>query len=59
LPADAHALTAMTIRDLGEAIQETLGQDRGKRLDAFNRAHQMDSEKKIAQALEAVYNIRR
>jgi len=41
LPADAHALTTMTLQDLNETLGEALKKDRGKTLDSFTRAHLM------------------
>ena len=58
LPADAHALTTMTLQDLNEMLGEALKKDRGKTLDSFTRAHLMDSKKRIEKALDAVYNMR-
>lgn len=56
LPADAHALTTMALSDLSDQMKSALEKG-GSNIDAYSRAHLQDSQKKIQQALDAVYNI--
>ncbi|HNQ23528.1 MAG TPA: zinc-dependent metalloprotease [Phycisphaerae bacterium] len=53
---DVHALGRLTIKELEQRIGQTLDKT-GPQLDAYSRAHLVDSRQRINKALEAKYTI--
>ncbi|MEK6674705.1 MAG: zinc-dependent metalloprotease [Planctomycetota bacterium] len=55
LYADVHAVTRLSLKDLGATMDKVLA-DKRLKLDEFTRSHLMDSSKRIGKALEAEFS---
>ncbi len=57
MPADAHAVTRMTLKGLSQQIDKVLAADDSDNLDPFTRAHLEGSKARIDKALEAEFRL--
>ncbi|MCH7813160.1 MAG: zinc-dependent metalloprotease, partial [Planctomycetes bacterium] len=57
MPADAHAVTRMTLQQLADQIGEIVVGGQASNLDDFSRAHLGESKSRIEKALEAEFRL--
>ena len=57
MPADAHAITRITLKGLSQQIDKVLSSDAAENLDPFTRAHLEGSRARIDKALEAEFRL--
>ncbi len=57
MPADAHAVTRLTLTGLSQQIGDLIGDGQGKKLDSATRAHLDEAKARIDRALEAEFKL--
>lgn len=57
MPADAHAITRMTLSGIAQQIDEVLAGEQAANLDNYSRAHLTEAKLRIGKALEAEFEL--